>query len=140
MDDSVFDWVSARAECSAWKVFKELEQGARGDLDSINSKRQPEDHTKFELAKYGNDRFSILCVGEPKRGSVDFLLKDEEIIVTGSGVPLTATLTINNKRQCRLKVKGEDLEQWQFRKMALEGLFFRTTILRAVSPDSGGGT
>jgi hypothetical protein len=128
MDDSVFDWVSARAGCSAWKVFKEIEQGARGDIDSINSKRQPEDRIKFELAKHGNDRFSIICVGEPKRGSVDFLLNNEEIIVSdGSNFRLNATLTINNKRQCRLKVNGEELEQWQFRKRALEGLFFKTT-------------
>jgi hypothetical protein len=129
MDTPSFDWVRARAECSPWKVFKELEQGARDDVDAINSQRQLEDVFKYTVARASETRFSVLCEGVRRRGSVDFLLSDEEIIVNeGESVILKATLTLSNKRQCRLKVNGEELEQWQFRKRALEGLFFRATI------------
>jgi hypothetical protein len=35
-----------------------------------------------------------------------------------------ATLTITKERECRLLVNGDELTEWQFRKMVLEPLFF----------------
>jgi hypothetical protein len=35
-----------------------------------------------------------------------------------------ATLTLNNEGECRLLVNGQELEEWQFRKMMWEELFF----------------
>jgi E3 ubiquitin-protein ligase DOA10 len=121
---SNFDWVRERANCSLGKVFKELELGAQGDIDTINSQRNPDDQIKFSLSK-SSGRFAVVreTTSFPLE-SVDFSLADDEIIVNGSGVNFTATLTLNNKGQCRLKVNGEELEQWQVRRMALEELFF----------------
>jgi hypothetical protein len=37
---------------------------------------------------------------------------------------LSATFTLNNDRECKIVVEGEELGSWQFRKKALEPLFF----------------
>jgi hypothetical protein len=39
-------------------------------------------------------------------------------------IQFTGALTLNNNGECRLRVKDEELEQWQVRRMALEELFF----------------
>jgi hypothetical protein len=36
-----------------------------------------------------------------------------------------ASITLTNGGQCKLRVGEEELEQWQFRRMALEKLFFQ---------------
>ena len=42
----------------------------------------------------------------------------------GSKRLFEATLTLDDTGECRLKVNGQEREFWQFRKMALEALFF----------------
>jgi len=39
---------------------------------------------------------------------------------------LEATLTLNDQRQCRFKLNGQEYESWQIRKRALQKLFFET--------------
>ena len=36
----------------------------------------------------------------------------------------SASVTVNNDKECVVVVGDEELEQWQFRKKALETLFF----------------
>jgi hypothetical protein len=43
---------------------------------------------------------------------------DDKVVLEGHAV-------LSDDGACRLRVNGEDLEFWQFRKRALEALFFR---------------
>lgn len=119
------NWVKARHECSLLQVFKTLELGVKGDIDAINSLIRPGVMLKFHLASHGT-RFSAICeVNGQHSHSVDFGLKDNEILVAENNTAkFTATLTLTNSGECKLRVSGDELEQWQVRRKALENLFF----------------
>jgi hypothetical protein len=120
-----FNWIKARADCSLAQIFKQLELGATNDVDAANEQRKPEDHHTFSISTdYG--RFSVTRKSRSVLPvSVDFSLEGEEIVVsTGNEIILTATIMLNNEGRCVLKVDGEELEQWQVRRMAFEDLFF----------------
>jgi hypothetical protein len=119
------NWVKARHECSLVQAFKTLELGVESDIDSINALIQPGVMLKFYLAKNGK-RFSAVCEvnGTPSH-SVDFGLKDDDIVIAENNVvKFTARVTLNNVGACKLQVNGEEMEQWQVRRKALENFFF----------------
>jgi hypothetical protein len=119
------DWVKARHECSLVQAFKTLELGIQSDIDAINALIQPGIQMKFYLAAHGK-RFSVVCEvnGTPSH-SIDFGLKDDEIVIgENNAVIFTARLTLNNAGACKLQVNGDELEQWQVRRKALENFFF----------------
>ena len=124
---SDFDWVTERANCSTQKVFRSLELGVKADVDKRNAVRQngePKWDTtssaeRFSAFRDGGDGWSPLVV--------EFAIEGDRIDVCHNGGHVFgAKLTINNKGQCRLKVQGQELEleEWQFRRRALEDLFF----------------
>jgi len=120
-----FDWVKARAACSIAVVFKELELGARGDVDSFHE-IAPNNRTLAVVTSDKGNRFSVTRHGNTQL-SVDFALNGGKITVTDARRPkwsVSATLTLNDAGECRLHVDGKDLEQWQFRRKVLEPLFF----------------
>ncbi|MFZ0480345.1 MAG: hypothetical protein WAL71_14470 [Terriglobales bacterium] len=124
-----FDWVHARSECSVPHIFKELEQGAREDVEAAQSLIPPHSERKFSLAMTTTRRFSVIRVDDPMRGisrAVDFVCaKDKIELYDGSNQLLYSTsLTLNNEGKCQLLVKDKELTQWQFRRTALEKLFF----------------
>jgi 16S rRNA U1498 N3-methylase RsmE len=84
------------------------------------------DNLRFALVPSAN---SFVVVREDQTGhtvSVKFARSGNEISVLNDdgSIRFKATVTINNDRECRLLVNGQELEEWQFRKMALEPLFF----------------
>jgi hypothetical protein len=124
-----FDWVHARSECSLPNIFKELEQGVRDDLEAAQSLVPQNNELKFSLAKASPKRFSAVRVDDPMRSisnAVDFVCARDKIEVYDNSNQLlySATLTLNNEGKCRLLVEGTELAHWQFRRMALEKLFF----------------
>jgi hypothetical protein len=124
-----FDWVHVRSECSLPNIFKELEQGVRDDLEAAQSLVPPRNELKFSLAKASTKRFSAVRVDDPMRAisnAVDFVCARDKIEVydTSNQLLYSATLTLNNEGKCRLLVSDTELTQWQFRRIALEKLFF----------------
>jgi hypothetical protein len=119
-----FNWIKAKADCSLAQVFKQLELGAANDVDAANEQRKPEDRHTFSISS-AHGRFSIARESRSALPvSVDFSLEGDEIVVcTGNEIILRATITLNNQGRCMLQVDGEELEQWQVRRMALEDLF-----------------
>jgi hypothetical protein len=119
------NWVKARAECSLAQVFKALELAIKDDIEAVNSLR-PDAGTKFALVPYGGKRFSVVCeVNHFPSSSIDFTLSENEILVgCGPDTIFRAALTLTDSGRCKLKVNGVELEQWQFRRKALEDLFF----------------
>ncbi len=126
------DWVKVRAECSIAHIFKELELGAREDAEKAQSLVPANQTTKFSVTKIVGSRFAVVRADDPLSPisqSVYFVCKRNEITVSddselGEKLRMTATLTLTNTGHCKLKVGSEELFQWQFRRMALEALFF----------------
>ena len=122
---SAFDWVKARAACSLQVVFKELELDTRHDVDGIREER-PDTAAEFEFL-VTDGGFSVMRQGKMRPDSIDFTLEGDRIVAKDprlGGTSITATLTLNDNGDCRLKVGNQELEQWQFRRKALETLFF----------------
>jgi hypothetical protein len=128
---SELNWVEARMECSIAQVFKALELGVQDDVDAINARIKKGVAMRFSLvnSKNGN-RFSVIReVNYAASGSVDFNLSGDEIKIGRDNVlMIQATLTVTNTGKCKLKADGEELEQWQLRRKALEDLFFDKNV------------
>jgi hypothetical protein len=125
-----FDWVTERANCSLQKFFADLQMGSKTDVDIKNKLlRDASEPGKFVVTPNG-DRFTVLREGNGHRSiglwSVEFSLGESGISVSSNDgmIQFTGALTLNNNGECRLRVKDEELEQWQVRRMALEELFF----------------
>lgn len=123
------NWVKARSTCSYHQVFKELELGAQDDVEFMQSLTAPNERTMFRVASTSSSRFAVIRVDDPilsDSRSVSFALTPDAIVVYGEdqNAKLTATLTLTNEGECKLKVGSQELHQWQFRRMALESLFF----------------
>lgn len=71
--------------------------------------------------------FAVTLTGNgiPHR-SVSFSLIGEVIVFRDDqkDVSIAAGLTLNDSGECRLKVGSDERESWQFRRAALEDLFF----------------
>jgi hypothetical protein len=126
------EWVKKRAACSIQQVFAELKLGVKGDVEDMQSTLKPQEETRFNFAEAGK-RFSVTRVDDPMSSigqSVYFECSNKTIIVSGDGdfgeeKMFTAELTLTNEGHCKLKVGQDELYQWQFRRMALERLFFK---------------
>jgi hypothetical protein len=123
-----FAWVRARNQCSVPHIFKEIEQGVREDVEAAQSLVPPREEIKFSVAQTTTKRFSAIRVDDPMRGissSRDFVCSRDQIeVYDGHQLLYSASLTLNNEGKCRLLVEEKELTQWQFRRMALEKLFF----------------
>jgi hypothetical protein len=79
----------------------------------------------FQFKDNGN-AFSIFVKDDAVRApTVEFKLSDDCIVVASDGKELVnATVALNDEGECTLVVDSKKIKDWQFRKMALEGLFF----------------
>ena len=124
-----FDWVKALSACSVFEVFERLRLQVKSDVETRDAQREmPRDqHYAFGFVSNGRE-FSAVVRGHKISGSVIFSLDipSQSIKVRNEKdvLLLDATTTINDEGECRLKVKGQERELWQVRKMALESLFF----------------
>ena len=121
-----FDWVTARAKCSTAVLFEQLQ--ADVEQDAARARELMDEGYSLEVKRY-SDRMILVILADNLgvAESIRFKLENNAIMVTRRddveimrGVP-----TISDDKQCRLLVDGKERELWQFRKLALEGLFFR---------------
>jgi hypothetical protein len=121
-----FDWVTERHRCSPLAVFESLKIELQSDVKARNAVRGEDRYYGFESTVVQGDSIVVIRNGNNISDSVTFSLEDGKIVVYDrKRTPLLeATLTLNNKGECRLKIKGEECELWHLRKMALEELFF----------------
>jgi hypothetical protein len=124
-----FNWVAAISACSVTEVFERLRLQVKSDVDTREAMRaMPIDqHYAFSFVSNGG-KFSAVVQGHRIHHVVTFTLEmsSQSIKVhdENDALILAATTTINDEGECRLKVKGQERELWQVRKMALEGLLF----------------
>lgn len=121
-----FDWVAARGQCSVAVLFERLKTQIEKDVEGRKALRSgpPFD---FGFRHYIEENvIAVVLEGTQLNKSVSFRLKRNaiEVLDTDHNVVLIAKATLNNDGICRLRVDDEELDLWQFRKKALEGLFF----------------
>jgi hypothetical protein len=134
-NDPNFDWVAARAKCSASEVYRDFalqlkkDVATRNDLLSGNERRHEVNFTfnggleptsLFVAARTGGN-----FLGESRLAHVIFTKSPEGIAAEYSdGKTLTAVLMLSQDGECRLKVDDVEYSFWQFRKLTLEPIFF----------------
>jgi hypothetical protein len=121
-----FSWVKARAECAVVEVLKALQRGAQQDVSERNELLDTTAQVRFKI-EMNSDSFSVLRIGNRVSASVKFTPTKTGIrAMNGTKLVLEGDLTLNDEGQCRLRVNGDEheVEFWQFRRRALEDLFF----------------
>ena len=128
------DWVEKRAACNVGEVFDQISTDIKADVNAINSaKRLPEDsHFVVNETSVGN----TIIVGQTgvfmmRRVVVSIGIVGDEIEVRDEAQDdrvWRVRVGLNDEGRCLLRYQEGDtvteLEQWQFRKRALENLFF----------------
>jgi hypothetical protein len=126
---SDFDWISARVDCSANSVFERLRLGVKDDVERRQELREKSDEFGF---MYGfafhtkGSSFSAVRQNIQGNKAVIFSLLENRIAVKNHNNDefLSATVTLNDDKECVLVVSGMEMQEWQFRKRALEELLF----------------
>jgi len=133
--DPNFDWVTARAKCSASEVYGDFALQIKHDVETRNnvlSGKERKHEINF-LFKGGYQHTSLIVAAqkggqlleESRLGHVIFTKIPEGIAAEYSdGKKLTGLLTLSQDGECRLKVDGVEYSFWQFRKHTLEPIFF----------------
>lgn len=121
------NWVDKRAACAIATVFNQLCNGITADVEAANSARQLSEIDRFSAAMHSTG--TVIFVGRPNRtprarvivGVVDDRI---EVHQEWDGGNWNVTVGLNEEGRCILWLDGKEMEQWQFRKKALEELFF----------------
>lgn len=121
-----FDWVSEREKCTPFKIFELLRAQVQSDMQKRNSSTAGTGIKKFNFESDGA-WFAVVY-------KVDEMSKGVMFSITGNGVNVQdvesrallheGILTISNDGHCRLRVEQTEYSLWQFRKLALQDLFF----------------
>lgn len=122
-----FNWVEAFASCSLSTVFHRLRLEIEADVEARNKLRGERPFYSFAIGSNQGNVFSVVLSGNGLTSRwVDFRLTEKSIRVSdeSGNCTLEVTLTLNDDGQCRLKTKDRQYEFWQFRRLALEHLFF----------------
>jgi hypothetical protein len=126
-----FDWVTARAECSISRMFVRLQGQVKADVERRNSLLSANERLKFLVDVHGDAEFSVKRegTGQEEPGTVRFRRNESDIgIASNDGkLTLTVTLMVDHLNECRFVANGDQVDEWQLRKLALESLFFGRT-------------
>lgn len=126
-----FEWITARAQCSAHEIFEKLRIQVKADVDKAHEDLRPKD--KAHGSYYGfrfvseNKKFSALVEGNNIHHSVIFSLDGDDTInvyTDDDTSILKAEITLNKEGKCVAVINDEECELWYLRKLALEKLFF----------------
>lgn len=119
-------WVNARHACSMSEMFERLKLSVQADVDLRNALRDEHKNYKFNFVGSGSS-FSVVREGNMiSYKAVSFHCRGNTLVVTDydDKVLLEATLTLNDEGECKFRVKGQERDSWQIRRMALEPMFF----------------
>jgi hypothetical protein len=123
-----FDWVKAKGNCSTLSVFNELRLGVEGD---VNAALRPDEFSSSPFAFRANTLgdYFIVFRQENAGARVEFNCETNRITIRAQDKELVVMLTLNNEGRCKLRIgDGDELEQWQVRRIALERLFFGPSV------------
>ena len=121
-----FSWVRARYSCTPFGALKYLLKGAEVDIEERNATLEASARVVFRLGPCDKTSFAVLREAGAAVASVEFRVTDFGIAALDdrAGLCLEGALSLSDETECRLKVGDKELTFWQFRKRALEALFF----------------
>lgn len=127
MNNTAFDWVEARANCTIESVFKQLSEDVQGDLKRFINLR-PGLAESREFGECDKDRF---YVRHKQRHTVVFEISDSKIHIgrwafMGEHTPLMVLrVGLGDDGKCRLIDEDQnEWKPWQVRRKALEETLF----------------
>jgi hypothetical protein len=129
---SVFDWVTARSQCSLKALFRLLVEVVESDTAVARGLTPQAREVKVNRLTEQKIFVSVLRTfgGFPESSGVVLELQSNELVVTavspeGSDKALfTGSPRLWPDGHCRFEVNGHPLELWQVSQRALEHLFF----------------
>lgn len=120
------NWVKERAACTAERIFIQIVDGMKKDIverNIVNSRAAflsdlSSDGKTFVVGEGGNfarrERIRITAVD----GKIEMMDEFRKMVID-------AEVFLNDDGRCKLRLSdGREIEQWQFRRMVLEDLFF----------------
>ena len=126
-----FDWVAAKAQCTAASMFERLRAGVKQDVERRNALSAVDDGFRFEFSEEGQafevTRLESSRFTSPRvAGLVRFERAGPRIHVSSEDVEvdITAILTLDPAGQCRFVIGEVLYAEWEVRRLALELLFF----------------
>jgi hypothetical protein len=121
-----FEWVKARSACTIEKMFEQLHEGIGNDVAAINSFRKFPEEKGFEVKQSGREYSFTIKRAEAIRPFVKFAIAGDCINVSTDADKKGRDyrITLSDEGRCKLTENGEEREQWQVRRAALEQLFF----------------
>lgn len=122
------NWVEKRAACTVATVFNQLCDGIKTDVEAINAALHLTEENLFQAAMHSDGTTIIV-------GQLNVIPRKRLYVGTNEGriqvfqewdkTKWSATIGLNDEGRCTLRLDSvQELEQWQFRKKALGGLFF----------------
>ena len=123
---SDLDWVKAYAGCLISKAFERLKTEIERDVKARNDQRGSAPYYVFSLVIGEQGSFMVTLSGNAIQQTVTFRQSENFIAAEDSDGRLIckAAPTLSEDGQCRLTIEGKEREFWQFRRLALENLFF----------------
>ena len=132
---NTFDWVTERAKCTPFKVFEALRSQVEEDMNRRN--RLPVESGVLPGSYiFQQDAQWFAVIHSPNRvaAGVSFHITECGVLVRDVETRtdlFEGVLTISDDGLCRLKVGEREYDFWQFRKRALQEMFF---VNRQVTP------
>jgi hypothetical protein len=127
-----FSWVKALSECSVKGIFSALYRGAQADAEEATLARK-ERFPGYNLAPFEvqpNTKGNAFIVMEQGNlaTEVRFILCDDRVAICMHDREYAVRPTLDSNGKCKLRIDNEEqeLEEWQVRRRALQGLFFES--------------
>jgi len=121
------DWVAKRAACNLAAIYHQLCLEIDNDIIAVNALRDDKEmHFRRDSLADGS-----IVIGQPQRiprVTVTIGIVDQTILVRNQAAQeqWSAMVGLSNECRCVLRLVQDksELETWQFRKKALDALFF----------------
>lgn len=127
-----FDWVAAQSKCSAAAFYERLKAGLALDVERRNALTEANPDVTFEY--YDDDEGHVEVTrnvasrfGQSKvTAIVRFVREGRHIEVAGEDIDVLihAVVSLDPEGHCRVVIGEVMYSEWEFRRMALEQLFF----------------
>ena len=134
-NDPSFDWVTERSKCSASEVYRCLALQIERDVKTRNgllSGKEQQHEVNFTFSGSFDSPSLTVAAGTGGRHLGQRHLDHAIFTKIPGGIAveyadskkLSGLLTLSQDGECRLKVNDVEYSFWQFRKLALEPIFF----------------